>query len=298
MLSEGFPPRHDHHPRAPLPARRRRHDPGDRHPRVRRIPLSPAGLRERSGRTRSAKSLSSTSRLTCRSAETGRRCGLLARLPADPGDGCLVQRGARRDSSATRPTTSTSRSPMPSGRVVSSALPFTGEVSVRDRPFFSRTLEAKSFAVGLFDRNPISPRTGLNMGCPLFGPGGTASAASSGRRSRSTGRRTLLPAPSCRPGAALLVLDSQGTVLMRSLGGDQWIGRSVAAAELFERIERRRIGDRGGAQAWTACERLHAFTQVKTGAGACRRARARLASRRRPPRASRGRRSSAISASC
>ena len=54
-----------------------------------------------------------------------------------------------------------------SGRVVSSALPFSDDLSVRDRAFFKRAIETRAFAVGEFYRNPISPRTGMNMGCPL-----------------------------------------------------------------------------------------------------------------------------------
>ena len=57
-----------------------------------------------------------------------------------------------------------------SGRVVSSARPFTGEVRVDERPFFRGTLESRSFAIGVFFRNPIAERTGLNMGCPLLDP--------------------------------------------------------------------------------------------------------------------------------
>jgi hypothetical protein len=98
--------------------------------------------------------------------EAGRRCSLMARLPAiqamDASSAgalaTILRESPRYTNLAVADTT---------GRVVASALPFTGDVSVRDRVFFRRVLDTRAFATGVFYKNPISPRPGLNMGCPL-----------------------------------------------------------------------------------------------------------------------------------
>ena len=96
--------------------------------------------------------------------DTGRRCSLHGAPSGNPGDGRVVRRHAGGNPARHRYANLAIADA--DGRVVSSALPFAGEVSVRDRVFFGRVVEQGAFATGLFHLNPISPRQGLDMGCP------------------------------------------------------------------------------------------------------------------------------------
>ena len=150
-----------------------------------------------------------------------------------------------------------------SGRLVASARPYAGEHSVRDRVFFRRVVETKAFATGLFYRSPISPRPGLDLGYPVIGPDGAIRGvlwATLGLEWTAD----LVTAAKLPAGAVLLVLDAKGTVLWRSLDPDQWIGRSFDTAEFFDRTTRVEFG-KTTARGVDGIERLHAFTQVRTG---------------------------------
>ena len=195
-------------------------------------------------------------------SETGRRCRLLERLPEiqtmDQSSGAVLAEILRESPQYTNVAIADA-----TGRVVSSALPFAGEVSVRDRVFFKRAVETRAFATGVFYRNPISPRPGLNMGCPLTGPGGAVRGViwvSLGLEwAADFVAGGQLPA-----GAVLLAVDRQGTVLMRSLDADQWIGRKVDRTEAFQMMRQDPSGmaiKRG----LDGVERLYAFTRIGTG---------------------------------
>jgi hypothetical protein len=103
-----------------------------------------------------------------------------------------------------------------SGRIVCSAIPFTGEARVDDRLFFKRAVETREFSVGTYQVNPISGEPGLNLGYPILEPDGTLR----GVLFASLGldwadqfiQRAQLP-----EGASLLVVDAEGTVIARSL---------------------------------------------------------------------------------
>ncbi len=192
-------------------------------------------------------------------AQTGRRCSLLRRLPAIQAmDGSasatlaeILKESPEYTNIALTDTT---------GRVVASALPFSGELSVRDRVFFRRTVENGAFATGTFYRNPISPRPGLNMGCPVTDAAGKLRGViwiSLGLEwTAEFMARSNLPT-----GAVLLVLDSDGTVLMRSIDPEQWVGQKADRSEVFQRI---RLAGSGTVTApgVEGVERLFAFTQI------------------------------------
>ena len=154
-----------HHPRSTDVARRHRAAAGGRHSRSTTSTCSGSRSSAPSRRTPAASCRWSGSRSTRRS-----------RKPAGAAGCWSVSRPSRRWTRRRAPPsrrfcgsrrcTRTSRSPTPTGRVVASALPFTGEVSVRDRVFFRRAVETRAFAVGVFYRNPISPRPGPRHGLP------------------------------------------------------------------------------------------------------------------------------------
>ena len=192
---------------------------------------------------------------------TGRQCGLLARLPAIQamdGTSSAVLAEILRES----PYFTNLAIADASGRIVSSALPFTGELSVSDRVFFRQAVATKRFATDVFYRDPISPRTGLSMGCPLLDADGSVLGvfwATLGLEWTAG----LVAAAQLPAGAVLLVLDRQGTVLMRSIDPDQWIGRTVDTSELFKHTAHAESGTTV-ARGVDGVKRLYAFRHVKT----------------------------------
>ena len=105
--------------------------------------------------------------------------------------------------------------------------------------FFGRVVEQGAFATGLFHLNPISPRQGLDMGCPLIDPSGAVRGvvwATLGLEWTAD----FVAAGNLPAGAVLLVLDGDGTVLMRSIEPEQWVGRQMYRSDVFERIRQNR----------------------------------------------------------
>ena len=188
-----------------------------------------------------------------------RRCSLMERLPEvqamDASSAATLAAILRESPSYTSLAIANS-----DGRVVSSALPFTGEVSVGERVFFRRTIETRAFATGVFHLHPISPRPGLNMGCPIFdSSGGVRGVVWTTLGLEWTA--DFVAGAGLPPGAVLLVLDNDGTVLMRSIDPDEWVGRKLEDSESLERIRR----DRSGvltAQGIDGTERLFAFARI------------------------------------
>ena len=227
-------------------------------------------------------------------AETGRRCGLLDRIPAvqtlDASAGAFLAEHLRESPQYTNLAIADA-----GGRIVASALPFRGEVSVRERVFFRRTVETKAFAVGVFYRNPITPRPGINLGCPLLGPDGTVR----GVIWASLGLEWIadfVAGGGLPRDAVVLVVDKDGTVLMRSLDPGRWVGQKIDRSEVFQIMRRGSSGN--GCGPWSGRGRSALRVRPDSGGRAgCR----RIPVDRHPDRdrasVSRGRRSSATWAS-
>lgn len=195
-------------------------------------------------------------------SDTERRCRLLERLPAvqamNASSGAALAEILRESPQYTNIALVDA-----SGRVVASAVPFAGDVSVADRVFFRHAVATRGFAVGVFYRNPIAPRPGLNLGHPIVDAAGGVRGViwvSLGLEwSQSFVSAARLPA-----GAVLLILDREGTVLMRSLDPHRWVGQSAAGTELFSRTR-----DQGSGALTTigvdGVKRMFAFARVETG---------------------------------
>jgi hypothetical protein len=196
---------------------------------------------------------------------TERRCRLLVRFPRiqamDPAAGPLLAEVLGDDSVYTNLALVDT-----TGRVVASALPFEGEVRVADRPFFENTLATGQFSTGLAGWNPLTPKPGLDMGCPIRDERGTLRGVlwvSLGLQWTTE----LVKSERLPDGAVLLIVDRGGNVLARSIDPDAWIGRKVDRSELFRRVRGQQAGMTTGVGA-DGLKRLYAFTRIQVNNGA------------------------------
>ena len=195
--------------------------------------------------------------------DSGRRCGLMTRLPD-----IQAMNAATSETLAVilreSPRYANLAIAAADGRLVASALPLSGEVSVAGRDFFARVLATGTATVGVFHPNPVSPRQGLDVGCPLL----DSSGAVRGVVWMTLGlewttdfvARSNLPAD-----AVLLVFDAEGTVLTRSIDAPNWTGRKVYGAGVFPTMRRNRVGT-ATVTGVDGVERLFALSWV-TGGG-------------------------------
>jgi serine phosphatase RsbU (regulator of sigma subunit) len=171
--------------------------------------------------------------------DSGRRCGLMARLPD-----VQAMNAAASDVLAVilreSPRYANLAIAAADGRLVASALPLSGEVSVAERGFFARAVATRALATDVFHVNRLSARQGLDVGCPLTDSAGAV---------RGVIWMTLglewtaeFVASSNLPAdAVLIVFDAEGTVVTRSADAAHWTGRKVYAADVFQGMRGSRV---------------------------------------------------------
>ena len=153
----------------------------------------------------------------------------------------------------------------PSGKIVCSAIPFQGEVRFEGVESFKTAVATGAFSVGKYHFNPISHKPGLDLACPLHDRQGKLSGVlvaslGFGWLGDFTARADLPKE------AALVVLDSDGVILARTLEPGKWEGRSVREAPFVQTVL-------GAARAGTATirgfdgiDRLYAYAPIRIGA--------------------------------
>jgi signal transduction histidine kinase/DNA-binding response OmpR family regulator/HPt (histidine-containing phosphotransfer) domain-containing protein len=153
----------------------------------------------------------------------------------------------------------------PSGKIVCSAIPFQGEVRFDRFEVFRRTLATRSFSVGKYYFNPISHQAGLNLGYPLLDSEGRLSGVLIATLGFSWlgdfVARADLPAE-----AALVVLDSDGVILARTLDPQKWVGRNVREAPFIQTILKARHAGTAVIEGFDGIDRLYAYAPIRSGA--------------------------------
>ena len=146
------------------------------------------------------------------------------------------------------------------GLVTCSALPFSPDLDVSDRPYFQRALATGDFASGDYQIGRITGVPSINFGYPVVAGGrvtGVVFAALDLDWLNAIGGSAELP-----PDSTLTLIDHSGTVLVRYPIQDDWIGRSADDTPLFEAI----VPSGGVGTAQVAglddVERLYAFAPL------------------------------------
>lgn len=124
----------------------------------------------------------------------------------------------------------------PAGRVVCSAVPPPGPVSIADRRYFRRAIETRDFALGEFQVGRVVGEPTLNAGYPLLDAGGTLRgvvyAAIRLSRLSEIAAGSELP-----PGATITLTDRNGTVLARYPDPAAWVGRRLPETPLIRAMQ-------------------------------------------------------------
>jgi PAS domain S-box-containing protein len=147
------------------------------------------------------------------------------------------------------------------GSLVASALPFSGSVNYLDRSFFRNVLKTRQFSVGELEADPLTNRSTITIGCPVFGKDGKLTrvlfATVDKKLIGEIAGKAALPAKS-----VLVIFDQPGHVVSRT--PDSGAGQAGPPSRLFQTISSQNQGsveltDPDGNR------RLYAFASVHEG---------------------------------
>ena len=153
----------------------------------------------------------------------------------------------------------------PSGKIVCSAIPFQGEVRFEGVESFKTAVATGAFSVGKYHFNPISHKPGLDLACPLHDRQGKLSGVlvaslGFGWLGDFTARADLPKE------AALVVLDSDGVILARTLEPGKWEGKSVREAPFVQTVLRAARAGTATIRGFDGIDRLYAYAPIRIGA--------------------------------
>jgi len=124
----------------------------------------------------------------------------------------------------------------PAGRVVCSALPTPGPVSIADRRYFRRAVETRDFALGEFQVGRIVGEPTLNAGYPLLDASGTLRGVVYAAIRLST-LSQIAAGSELPPGATITITDRNWTVLARYPDPAAWVGRQLPETPLIRAMQ-------------------------------------------------------------
>jgi diguanylate cyclase (GGDEF)-like protein len=124
---------------------------------------------------------------------------------------------------------------VPDGRLVCSGLPMKSEVNLKDRDYFTRALKSREFAIGSYQVGRITGIQTINFGYPVFDAQGNPRVVIFAALDLSW-LAHLLSKIQLPPGATVMLLDEQKTVLARYPEHAGWVGKSASDWPLFDAI--------------------------------------------------------------
>lgn len=148
----------------------------------------------------------------------------------------------------------------PEGKVICSAVPLTNSVTVADRSWFRQALQARDFTVGVWQVDRLTSKPSINFASPVVDEANRIQLVIfAALDPRYLNRRiSLVRLPN---GAALVVVDRQGTILARSPEADSQ-GRIAPEASPLKSVAAYR--GRGTAEIVDAdgVRRIYAFSPI------------------------------------
>jgi len=152
----------------------------------------------------------------------------------------------------------------PSGKIVSSAVPFAGEVRFDHFDSFKKTVATKSFSLGKFNFNPISGKPGFNLGYPLLESDGRLVGVLIASLGFSWVADFVAQAE-LPEGATIVIFDSDGVVLHRTLEPDKWVGENMGKSTLARTVLKEGRAGMAVLKGLDGVERLYAYAPIRSG---------------------------------
>lgn len=120
----------------------------------------------------------------------------------------------------------------PDGNILCSALPLVSTVNIADRPYFTRALQTRQFAIGDFQIGRVTYLPTINFAYPVIDAAGDVQAIVFAAQSLNW-LAVALANVEFPPGAILVVTDRNGTVLARLPEVGDWIGKTLPEQRLL-----------------------------------------------------------------
>ncbi|MBI2884307.1 MAG: PAS domain S-box protein [Candidatus Methylomirabilis oxyfera] len=121
----------------------------------------------------------------------------------------------------------------PNGKIFCSATPVRGPINVRDRAFFQRAVQTRSFAIGDYQIDPSSGHAILTFAYPVLNRAGQMAALIFADLDltwiSSVAAEAHLP-----HGSVVTLVDQNGTILARDPDPKRWVGKSASAVPIFQ----------------------------------------------------------------
>lgn len=146
------------------------------------------------------------------------------------------------------------------GDVICSAVPIDLPVNVKDKLYFKKVLNSKTFSVGEYSIGNITGKPVLNFGYPILNSNGALIGVVFSSLDLGW-MNDFLSASLEGEDTVLMVLDHEGTIMARNIDPGLWIGKSFAKDPLFQKI----LQKGGGATDLVGIDgikRLYAFQKL------------------------------------
>jgi PAS domain S-box-containing protein len=148
----------------------------------------------------------------------------------------------------------------PDGDLVCSDLSLDRPLNLADRPYFQRALDTAAFVIGDYQIGRLTGKATLHFAYPLLDEMGRVQGVVFAGLDLTWLNR-LAASLDLPPGATLMVIDRQGTILAHQPDPEEWVGRFLPEASLLQAI----LSQGEGAAELSGVDgvpRLYAFTPL------------------------------------
>jgi len=152
----------------------------------------------------------------------------------------------------------------PEGKVLCSAVTMRGAITVADRPYFSRAMKTKRFAVGDYQVGRITQVPSISYAQPILDGAGNVRTILVAVQNLDWLGAALsdLEFPS---GAVLVVTDGSGTVLARAPDSEAWVGKTLPEERVLASLAAAKGGGIVEADDARGVPRLWAYAPLLAG---------------------------------
>ena len=124
----------------------------------------------------------------------------------------------------------------PDGMLRCSALPFTGQVNLSDRNYFSEAMRTRDFVFGTYQLGRVTGKLSVNLAYPVLDAALKPLAVVYIALDLGALAKRLTETISLPVGATLTIVNSHGTIMARQPEPDKWTGKSLPDGPMLQAI--------------------------------------------------------------